>query len=233
MTFKLIIDAGHGGPAPEQDAPFSEWRDWRKHKSGVIAGNVETRDFRDETGLLLGSVGVSGDLVEKDITLLLVHELDAALTALPLEIFLTRTDDTALSLSARGMLAQKCLADFVLSIHVNSAETPRGGADVFHWPGNPDGFEIARVVAEAMPEALRNTKSKARVWDATEKYWPRVRNVIGKYKATAVLVECGYATSEHDRNYILSRWGRAGIVSALRAGVCKAAELHEQEVVQQ
>lgn len=175
---------------------------------------------------------VRGYLVEKEINLDLARELVISLFDLPLDVDLVRYDDYDRSLSERGARELELGADFVLSIHVNGHPTSSQpyGLEGYHWPGSAVGLAVARTIVRSAPSPLR-VERVIKAYDdpnnPNDNWLQNPRAVIGAYRAPCVLAECGYATNESDRNYLLTRWGRAATVCALRAGIVHAAQILE------
>ena len=80
-----------------------------------------------------GSEGPEGSL-EKDVTLSVARQLQSAIeNQLGLDVVLTRTNDTAVSLDARAAIANNNRADLFISLHANaSARATATGAEVFY-----------------------------------------------------------------------------------------------------
>lgn len=166
-------------------------------------------------------------LVEKDINLMLAEELAYSFTAISdrLQISMTRTDDSELTLTERGDASDEAAADLVISIHVNGhAKTSVHGADLFYSPGDRVARDVAKEIAVSMPRELQTGRvweASARPGDPSSSWLERPHRVIKPHNAPVVLVECGYASNLNDRNYILRPWARSSIVNAIRAGVCR------------
>lgn len=177
--------------------------------------------------------GIARDyLVEKEVNLDLARELLISLFDLPIDVELARDADYDLSLRQRGYRERGFAADFVLSIHVNGhpTSTRPHGLEGYYWPGSVVGMAVARTIVSAAPAPLRVEriiKAYDDPDDPDDNWLQNPRAVIGAYRAPCVLAECGYATNESDRKYLLTRWGRAATVCALRAGIVSAAQLLE------
>jgi N-acetylmuramoyl-L-alanine amidase len=108
---------------------------------------------------MIGPIGSSHPIYEKDITLAVAKKLAAALRARGIEVVMTRTTDTLIALSDRGKIANEHHGDLFLSIHVNAANP------AWHDPAAARGFETyflaeaktedARRVAQMENEAVR------------------------------------------------------------------------------
>lgn len=187
---------------------------------GTVEAPRPTKVIAIDAGHGGGAAGVVvGELVEKAWTLEVAKMLEAALLEVPgvVPVMMRDTDET-LPNSERGDLAQELGADLVVSLHVNSNEDPScNGMWAYHWPGNKTGEKVGTAIErEAPPEVRPRTAASS---EAKQESWPRVRNVIGVYRCTAVLVECGFATNPDDNRELRREDVKRGIVAACVAGV--------------
>jgi N-acetylmuramoyl-L-alanine amidase len=100
---------------------------------------------------MVGPVGSTHPIYEKDITLAVALKVGDALRRLGLDVFETRTTDTLIALSDRGRLANEHHGDLFLSIHVNAANPS------WHDPAAARGFETY-FLAEAKTEDERRVE---------------------------------------------------------------------------
>jgi N-acetylmuramoyl-L-alanine amidase len=108
---------------------------------------------------MIGPIGSTHPIYEKDITLAVAQKVASALRARGIEVVMTRTRDTLIALSDRGKIANDHHGDLFLSIHVNAANP------AWHDPAAARGFETyflaeaktedARRVAQMENEAVR------------------------------------------------------------------------------
>jgi N-acetylmuramoyl-L-alanine amidase len=118
----VCIDPGHGGPDP-------------------------------------GAVNPILGLREKDVTLEVSKRLAEYLTRAGVQVVLTRDKDTDLApglndeaeMRARAKVANDAKADYLVSVHANSASDPEAnGIEVSHWPGSVKGEALAKSILEAL-----------------------------------------------------------------------------------
>ncbi len=100
---------------------------------------------------MVGPIGSTHPIYEKDITLAVALKVGDALRRLGLDVFETRTTDTLIALSDRGRLANEHHGDLFLSIHVNAANPN------WHDPAAARGFETY-FLAEAKTEDDRRVE---------------------------------------------------------------------------
>lgn len=146
------------------------------------------------------------DLFEDDIVLSLAKKINAINNDPYLKIVLTRNGDEIIDLRKRTEIANENQADLFISLHLNANTTnaiPANGS-------NGNGFEVyvsntdtkyikqSEVFGSILKQqlsSLYNTnpefiKLQSGVWVLNHNFCP------------SVLVECGFITDEHDRNYI-------------------------------
>ncbi len=141
---------------------------------------------------------VSGNAIEKDISLvvaLAAADLLAARDDFYIEV--TReTDinrDIELSLEDRVAFSDRQNADLFVSVHCNAMApgSPANGFEVFHYYGSSAGNQAATDVFKAIdrkiPEIAPRSVKEAGFY------------VIKNTQAPAILVECGFLTSDQDR----------------------------------
>lgn len=135
------------------------------------------------------------ELYEKDANLAISFFLKEKLEAAGYDVFMTRDADVWLDKEDRPVLAEESGADLFVSIHLNSLEgdsdTTRG-FEVWYDGRRGDGSNtLAQDIADEMDKVL----------DARNRGIKESRNlvVLNRSIMPAVLVECGFITSETER----------------------------------
>jgi N-acetylmuramoyl-L-alanine amidase len=168
--------------------------------------------------------GATRGLFEESTFNLMVAELLASelyRSNWPVELSLLRSDDLLdPTLERRSRHAFDFGADLVLSIHANASTEGAYGPVAFAKPGDALGLEVSRTILADLPRPT--SWRHPVVLAADDRLWPRAANVVHAYHGPVVLIECGYATWEPDRLWMMSRDGLDEIVSALAAGVGRA-----------
>ncbi len=100
---------------------------------------------------MVGPVGSTHPIYEKDITLAVARKVAASLRKKGVDVVETRTTDTLIALSDRGRIANARHGDLFLSIHVNAANPN------WHDPSAARGFETY-FLAEAKTEDARRVE---------------------------------------------------------------------------
>ena len=145
-----------------------------------------------------GTTCYRGILRESDLTIAIAR---AAKRRRP-ELFMIRLDDETLRLRHRNAKAITGLVDLVIAVHLDFAEDEEGnriperhGLAAFYWRGNGVTRDLARCAINSAPTELRG----GRVWD--QDYSSGVRAVLGAYRASCVLIEAAFLSSERDVGY--------------------------------
>src|SRR4051794_27766919 len=100
-----------------------------------------------------GARSVSGEVVEKDLTLALARELrDELVKRGRVRVAMTREDDSYLTLEDRAAVARRLGASMFVSLHMDSAANPLArGASVYSLSDVASDAEAARLAAEENP----------------------------------------------------------------------------------
>jgi len=103
-----------------------------------------------------GARSVSGQVVEKDLTLALAHELrDTLVERGRVRVAMTRDDDRYLTLDDRAAVAKRLGAAMFLSLHIDSAPNPLArGASVYSLSDVASDAEAAQLAARENGSAM-------------------------------------------------------------------------------
>lgn len=172
-------------------------------------------------------------LVEHEYTWALARSLVAYMRhCLPSAetVLLRSAIDEVVSLAERGHRSAEAGADLVLALHVDSEATGHmRRASGYYWPGNETGALVAETVVRSMPSPL--TRSHGGIYAAkdnrVDKWLLNPRAVIEVHKATAALVECGFASNHRDLMALLDNATQIGINLALMSGIVRFTQLVE------
>src|SRR5436305_11113369 len=106
-----------------------------------------------------GATSVSGDLHEKDLTLILAQAVrDELVKRGRVRVAMTRDDDRYLALDDRAAVARRLNAAMFLSIHIDSAANPLArGASVYSLSDVASDADAAGLAARENDEADRST----------------------------------------------------------------------------
>jgi len=157
-----------------------------------------------------GAIGPAGTL-EKDINLAIARELVSLLTDREMFVYLTRTDDTSVSLKERSRLLNAAQVDYVISIHCNASSSPDPCyISTFIQAGGGQAEKLAKAIqAELVKDSI----------------WPsggvRLQNmhITRETKAPAVLVECGFISNARQERALNSPIAQYDIAHAIYTGL--------------
>jgi len=130
----------------------------------------------------------SGDIYEKDINLAVTLLLKEQLEQRGFRVYLTREEDTYVSLEERARIANDAGAGLFLSIHCNYYEDDSSiaGLESYYLEGSESGKTYAEAIADAAKEDASISARGAK----TAKF-----QVLRGTSMPAVLVEIGYMSN--------------------------------------
>ncbi len=169
-------------------------------------------------GIDSGAIGVNG-IYEKDVVLKVVNEilnLNKSLFDDELDIYLTRYNDTLISLYDRSQLTKSLKADVFVSLHCNaSGNNSRGMEAYVHHSKNSNsktsialGVSILNESTQKLGLEKRGVKfANFHVLRETISYCP------------SMLVEMGFMTNTDEADYFLEAKNIKAIVLAVLMGI--------------
>lgn len=186
-----------------------------------------------------GARTAGSTLLEKNVTLDIARRTAAQLRAAGQQVWLTRTNDTYLTLSDRTVQAANHHAQVFVSIHANSAPSNplATGTEtyVLPAPGFAGTAENSQAVPDAFPgngfdaaNALLGFTVQRRCAPLTsmDRGLKRARyHVLRDAPCPAALVECGFLTSTNDVVLLASTTFREHFAIALAEGIRDFARL--------
>nr|WP_132769310.1 N-acetylmuramoyl-L-alanine amidase CwlD [Tepidibacillus fermentans] len=213
------------------DLPLNEsWPVWNLPLSGKIIildpghGGVDG-----------GAVSDSG-LVEKDITLNISKYLQDYLNEAGALVIMTREKDVDLAdketkgiakrkledLQNRVRLVNDSMADFFISIHLNSIPSDRWhGAQTFYYPIREENEKMAKLIQQEIMKSLKNTDRIP---------LPRNDIMVLKYVDTpSVLVEAGFLSNPNEAQLLGTKEYQKKVAFAIYQGISKYYAMEEPE----
>lgn len=157
-----------------------------------------------------GAVG--GGFTEAELNLAIAQATGYCLEAAGFDVIYTREADIEDDgLAFRAEIANDQAADLFVSIHCNAAGSDAAyGVEAYHYPGSADGGRLAAAIQTELA-ALGYTRDRG-VKEANFA-------VLRLTDMTAVLVECGFITSAHDRSVLTDPAGQQQIAKAIVSGI--------------
>lgn len=173
----------------------------------------------------------SGDAppYEKQLTLEIGRRLRDTLTQNGATVYMTRADDTFISVMSRPQVAVNRQADYFVSVHCDSfgargARNLRSGTTVYFHAQNPAGRALARSIVNRVAEV--SGIPAVGIKSDTIRFQTGF-GVLRGSPMPAVLVECGYINSDADlaklRNSDAQQHIAEGIVAGLRDFIAERA----------
>ena len=149
-----------------------------------------------------GAIGVDG-IQEKDVVLnlaLAIQNLNARFQQ-PLDLYLTRSSDTLISLKDRSMLARTLKADIVISLHCNHSDNPKARVIEVYVARNEsrnstESFWFAYQLQKQIKKQLGFESRGVKFVD-----FQVLRETINDMPS--VLLELGFLSSRDEGNYFV------------------------------
>ncbi len=169
-------------------------------------------------GIDLGAIGI-GNIQEKDIVLKVAKEvlrLNKTLLNDRFSIYLTRYNDTLISLNNRVNLARSLKADLFVSLHCNASSTTSRGMEVYiHNSNNPNTEPSTNLGLSILNEVAKNLNFEARGIKYSNFYV--LRYTIAHCPST--LLELGFVTNVHEAHYFLKPMNIKALSLAVLIGI--------------
>lgn len=164
-------------------------------------------------GVDRGACHFPSDLIEKEINLDMAFRLERQLQAAGATVWLTRRDDTFLSLDERAHFANERSADVFISLHVNRFPSPECfGAQTFFLPQSEEGKRLALFIQDELLAVYPPNYRQA---------LPGNFRVLRETNMPSALVEIGFVTSPVDRQLMQQSDYRDDVAKAIVAGCIK------------
>lgn len=182
-----------------------------------------------------------GEIVERDITLSISHELagmlkkkgatvvmtrekegDALAEHAPDEKFGTTRQRKFADLKLRESIAAEANPDMFISVHVNAipGDKWRGSQVFYHEKGHPDGEFLAKTIQESFKTNLKNTDRVAM----------KIKGVylLKNVQSPAVLVETGFISNPEERVLLTDPKYHKKVAEAIVEGIIEFNSTEER-----
>lgn len=181
---------------------------------GVLAGRTIVVDA-GHGAHDAGARGVNG-WYEKNVNLGVARKLAEELRDMDVNVVMTRDSDTFLGVHERAYVANRLGADFLISVHSDSARGGANGSTVYYHLNNADCRSLAQTIA-ARFKAMGGIKTNGPRSDG--RIYTNGFGVLRSAQMVAVLVECGFMTNSNDVRFLSSVAGQQKIARAIALGV--------------
>lgn len=159
-----------------------------------------------------------GELSEKNITLDLSLLLKKELDERGITCYLTREDDTFVSLGDRVKIANEHSADLFISIHNNSYKTAsKGGILTIYNPKYKYGKEIAKIMhSEIIDSGMLDKEIEGR----------KHLYVLNYTDMPSLLLEVGFLSNNGDLALLQDQTFKSNIIKKISNGIEKILQAH-------
>ena len=166
-------------------------------------------------GIDSGAIGVNG-IYEKDVVLKIAKEilnLNNSLFDNELDIYLTRYNDTLISLSDRSKLVKSLKADVFVSLHCNASPNNSRGMEVYvHHSKNKKSIALGVSILNESTKKLGFEKR-----DVKFANFQVLRKTISY--CSCILVEMGFMTNTDEADYFLRPKNIRALALAVLIGI--------------
>ncbi len=160
------------------------------------------------------SGAVHEGILEKDLTISMIHKLNDILRAKGYNTLLTREEDENVELLERSIIANEANADIFVSIHCNAYDKDANvqGLIVFHYPGSERGEALAKSI---QTPACEFTGAKDRGISSAN------YSVVRESYMPAVLVETGFMTCHEELMRLVDDTYQTQIARGVAQGIIR------------
>lgn len=161
-----------------------------------------------------------GGFEEKDINLIISEKLKKNLEDLGITVFLTRDDDSFLSLAERVDITNSIRPDVLISIHNNALVTSRGirGVETYYW--TTQSHKLAFFIHRSILDHLKIPDHFIR----KAKFY-----VIRHTSSPAVLAELGFLSNHEDRQLLTNTNTQDQYAKGLAKAILKFLDIEQKQ----
>lgn len=170
-----------------------------------------------------GTIGVNG-IYESEVNLNITFLVKEKLEKAGVNVILTRSDNTFLSVDKRQSMARYSGADLFVSVHNNFSESVSSlsGPEVYYYRANSE--LPARLILSGLEESWKNIYSdnpgmRAKIIqpDGSKRFFPY--KVTRIEECPSVLVECGYFSNPTECTVLSNRNSQKVIADGIAKGI--------------
>lgn len=188
-----------------------------KKREGVIT-STPVYNNKKNTSIIVIDAGHGGKdcgalrngILEKDITLDVSDRLQSILQKKGYKVYMTRTNDTYVTLEDRVLFTENINPAVFVSVHVNScnAESPKGIETHYY---NDDSLELANSVHTKLTKKISNTTNRGLL---KSRFY-----VIKNTTVPAILVEIGFISNTTERNELTTPERKQATAEGIAEGI--------------
>ncbi len=160
-----------------------------------------------------------GEIKESEYVMDISLKLKELLEGKGAKVYLTREDDSNITLSERADVANKIKPDFFISIHLNSFVMPGvNGCEAYCYSEDNEAIELSDTILSEIEKSTRIKKRKVNIGD----YF-----ILRESKVNSMIIECFYLTGNID-NSLINKKTIDNLAKAFYSGVCKYYDIIEK-----
>ncbi|MGG2087748.1 SH3 domain-containing protein [Priestia aryabhattai] len=154
-----------------------------------------------------------GSSIEKNLALTTAKLVASRLANAGANVFMTRSNDTFISLSGRVDVSEAKHADAFISIHYNSSTSSSANGVMSFYYNESKDKELAKYIQESMMENVTSMKNQG----------VRFGNyyVLRENNQRAVLLELGFLSNAHDEQIVSSNAYQQQISTGIYQGIAR------------
>ena len=162
---------------------------------------------------------VLGEIKESEYVIEIALRFKDLLEGKGAKVYLTREDDTDITLSERADIANTIKPDFFISIHLNSFVMPGvNGCEAYCYAEDNEAIELSDIILSEIEKNTRIKKRKVNIGD----YF-----ILRESKVNSMIIECFYLTGNIDNSLINEKTIEV-FSKAFYSGVCKYYNIFEK-----
>jgi len=163
-----------------------------------------------------GAIGISG-LKESETNFQISKEVMYQLELEGIDSYLTRTDDTFITLSKRSDVREDTTC--FISIHCNSFNQPNvSGIETIYPKAGGKHKALANYVQQAIMKYCQGHKDRKIKMSPSSSY-PRNLYVLQTARVPSCLVECEFLSNKDQENWLRSEEGQKKVAHAIAQGI--------------
>ena len=197
------------------------------------AGDVYTIIIDPAHGGIDEGVKITDKINEKDITLVIAHELQKELSIESnIRVILTRNSDTDISAEKLNKIVRENKPDFFISIHINKGFGKHASGFELYYPGfGNDTAGGKKEIKDLSNERINQLNKSVRMAQLIQRNLGSIFARKGRglreadtprlegLSVPALIVEIGFASNSDDRKKILSEKMQKEIAQSLAKGI--------------
>ncbi len=164
---------------------------------------------------------------EAEVNLRVANYLKALLEEAGAEVYLTRYNDSFVSLEARAQMADSLKVDFMISLHHNASGNPSTNFVSVYYHKRPDlspvSMDLARYVYQSLVDGLRLPQLSPLGLHSDQLIYPDGFGLLRRTNVPAILCESSFHSNPEEEQRLTDRDYNKREAYAIFRGVCHYA----------